>query len=150
MKKIFCAVAFSLIGVISLFGQVGSDIINGKTFVREVSSVCRAFKDGGCLITTYHTLTFENNTVVLAYQTTADCDVRSLNSSKEEKGIINTYTYQLHKKKNSPNYIIRINGYNGFEVFPDRLVELPPIDNPYYPEESKIIFELNNKGSVKN
>ena len=142
MKTIFSTIVFSLVTVTSLFGQTVSDVISGKTFIREVSSVCKAFKDGGCLITTYHTLTFENNTVVLAYETTADCDVRSLNSSKEEKGIINTYTYQLHKKRNSSNYILRINGYNGFEVFSDKLVELPPIDNPYYPEESKIAFDL--------
>lgn len=142
MKKILYIVTFFWWTGVSLFGQTSFDILNGKTFIREVSSVCKSFKDGGCLITTYHTLAFDNNTVVLAYEVIADCDNLSQNVVNDEKGVISTFVYQIHKKRNSPNYIIRVNGYNGFEVFPDKLIELPPINSLSYSEEDKITFEL--------
>lgn len=142
MNKILYVFFFCWLTAISLFGQSPTNAIQGKTFVREVSSVCKMFKDRGCLITTYHYLTFEDNRVLLTSEEVSDCDQYSPQTSNPDKELLNTYTYQIHKKRNSTSYIVRINGYNGFELLSDKLIELAPIDKPDYPEENKITFEL--------
>jgi hypothetical protein len=141
MKKQVLTILFIIAFTINCFGQNNSP--EGKTFIREVSKACKMFNDGGCLITNYHTMTFTQDSVFVNYHTKADSDIPSRKELYEKNaGEIGAYSYQKHKKRNSSNYIIRINGYevSGFEAFPDKLVEF--INDPNYPEANKVVFEL--------
>lgn len=138
MKRFFFIFLLSIFSV-ATFSQ--SNPMEGKVFRGIISEACKSFKDGGCMISTYHTLSFEQDSVKVNYFVDADCDVPQRNSVYEGIGRVGTYPYQVQKKLNSANYIIRIDGYEiaNFEAFPDKLVEF--INDPKYPDDSKKVFE---------
>lgn len=87
------------------------DVPLNKTYTREVGSSCHSFADGGCLITTFESMRFSSDSVYITQYTKADCDVPARNGRYEHATQTGRYSYQVQKKKNSPNRIIRIDGY---------------------------------------
>ncbi len=111
---------------ISIPGIAQGNILENKEYSIIVNEACKSFNDGGCLITTYNTLKFEKDSVLLRAYTKADCDVAERNAFYNDSNLLGKYQYQIHKKKGSPNHLIRIHGYSFelLEVYPDYLIEL--------------------------
>ena len=124
----------------SVLGFAQSNIIEGKRYSIVVSESCKSFNDGGCLITTYNVLNFEKDSVVVDYYTKADCESKERSSFYNNEGSIGKYPYQIQKKKDSPNHIVRINEYQfgSLEVFPDYLIVI----NPDHTTNSEYIFNI--------
>lgn len=122
---------FILIIISFLFIQISTsaqnNILENKKYSIIVNEACRSFKDGGCLITTYNILTFNKDSVYVNAYTKADCEIKERNEYySEDISSVGKYSYQIHKKKGSSNYFIRIHGYlfELLEIFPDYLIEL--------------------------
>lgn len=125
----------------SVLGMAQSNVLENKEYSVLVSEACKSYQDGGCLISTFHVLKFEKDSVDVSYYTKADCDfVEKSSSSYDNAGSIAKYSYQIHKKKNSSNYIVRIHGYRfgSLEVFPDHLIVM----NPDHTNNREYIFKL--------
>lgn len=123
MKVVLIIMAFLFV---SISGSAQRDILVNKEYAIVVSETCKSFKDGGCLVTTYNTLRFEQDSVLVKADTKADCDTPERNAFYNNNTLLGKYPYQIHKKKGSANHFIRINGYTFglLEVFPDYLIEL--------------------------
>lgn len=126
--------------LVSILGSAQNNILENKEYSIIISEACKSFQDGGCLVTTYNTLKFEKDSVSVKANTKADCDIVERNGYYDSSSWLGKYSYQIHKKKNSPNYFIRINGYSFgmLEVFPDYLIEL----NSDYTTNPEHIFNL--------
>ncbi|PXV62695.1 hypothetical protein CLV62_11884 [Dysgonomonas alginatilytica] len=124
----------------SILGLAQNGIPENKEYSIIVSESCKSFKDGGCLVTTYNVLKFEKDSVAVNYYTKADCESAERNSYYNDAGALGKYSYQIQKKKSSPNHIVRINGYRfgSLEVFPDYLIVI----NPDHTTNSEYIFNL--------
>lgn len=137
MRFLFIIISILLV---SISGYAQNNILENKEYSIKISEACKAFKDGGCLVTTYNSLKFEKDSVSVEAYTKADCDVIEKKAYYDSSSLLEKYSYQIHKKKNSANYFIRINGYSFgmLEVFPDYLIELNP-DHTTNPEH---VFNL--------
>ena len=111
---------------VSVSGIAQTNILEDKEYSMVVSESCKSFNDGGCLVTTYNILKFEKDSVSVKAYTNADCDITERNAFYNNSTPLGKYSYQMHKKKGSSTYFIRINGYSFglLEVFPDYLIEL--------------------------
>ena len=123
MRLVLTIIALLLI---SISGSAQRDILANKEYSIVVNEACKSFKDGGCLVTTYNTLNFEQDSVLVKTYIKADCDTAERNAFYDSNTLLQKYPYQIHKKKGSANHFIRINGYTFglLEVFPDYLIEL--------------------------
>lgn len=118
----------------------------GNKYIRALGSACKTFPDGGCLITTYETMSFSPDSVYINRYTKAECDSKKIVNKRYEGAIkIGTYSYQTQKKKNSDHLIIRIDGYQigSFELSNDHLEEFVNLNNPSSNNNSnRVIFSL--------
>ncbi len=67
----------------------------GKSYTALIRSSCKEFKDGGCTINTYCTLTFEKEKVTVSYSTKATCTDKKREKTyegKPEEGILYNWT----------------------------------------------------------
>lgn len=121
----------------SVSGRAQNSILENKEYSIVVSESCKSFKEGGCLVTTYNVLKFEKDSVTISTYTKADCESVERNAYYDSSNLSGKYSYQIHKKKNSANYILRINEYSlgSLEVFPNYLIELNP-DHTTNPEHT--------------
>lgn len=121
------------------------DKVAGDKYIRTIGSACKTFSDGGCLITTFETMSFSPDSVYINRYTKAECDSKKiLNKRYEGSIIIGTYSYHTQKKKNRKNLIIRIDGYetSSFELCENQLKEFINVSNPSINNSEKIIFYL--------
>lgn len=137
MRFVLTIIAFLLL---SISGIAQSNVLENKEYSIVVNESCKSFQDGGCLVSTYNVLKFEKDSVAVNYFTNADCDPIERSSYYNSPGSLGKYSYQIHKKKDSTNYIVRINGYRfgSLEVFPDHLIVI----NPDHTTNAEYIFNL--------
>lgn len=137
MRILLTIIAFLLL---SVSGIAQSNVLANKEYSVVVSESCKSFQDGGCLVSTYNVLKFEKDSVAVNYFTNADCDPIERSSYCNSPSLLGKYSYQIHRKKDSPNYIVRINGYQfgSLEVFPDHLIVI----NPDHTTNAEYIFNL--------
>lgn len=121
-----------------------SNPVQGKTYKGLISESCKSYHNKGCLESTYHILTFTMDSVWVGHQVESACDLNDTSTNNNQTKNIGKYSYQVQKKRNSANYLIRVNGYQigSFEASPDKLIEF--INDPSYPENLKKVFYLTN------
>ena len=135
----------SLFCVIQTYGQNNTEPIGNK-YIRTIGSACKTFIDGGCLITTFETLSFSTDSVYINRFTKAECDSKKILNKRYEGAIkIGAYSYQTQRKKNSKNLIVRIDGYQigSFELCNNKLEEFVNTNNTS-PNDTlnKVVFNL--------
>lgn len=141
MRFVCFIVGLWLFGIPSI---AQNSLLENKEYEVVISESCKSFNDGGCLVTTFHVLKFEKDSVQVNGYSKADCTPSDRNDGYSQKYVIGKYPYQTHKRKNSPNHLVRINGYSFglLEVFPNHLIELNP---DYTPNDERIFKAIESK-----
>lgn len=105
--------------------------VEGNSYSGIVSLACKMFQDGGYEMRTYNILNFRKDSVDVSFEIKTIDESENQVLSKNQSGHIATYPYQIQKKKDSPNYLIRINGYKYFllEISDNQLEDIGSMEN---------------------
>ena len=112
MKKLIISII--LIATTPIFGQnAAQNAPIGKSYKALTCETCKMMNDGGCVLYTYQTLTFSQDSVWVSSEVFAQC------SSKEKEDRYNHSYNHLAKsfKWNIKNDIIEIEGFDQYGKF---------------------------------